>query len=461
LVEIDTAKYDFHTPEHYAFRSKKGLDEDVIRQISKMKGEPQWMLEKRLEGYKYFKTSAMPKWGPDLTHLDFDELFYYVKPSGSVSERWDKVPGDIKNTFDKLGIPEAERKFLAGSTAQFESESVYHHLKKQWEEKGIIFTDMDTGLKEHPEIIKKYFGTVVPINDNKFASLNTSVWSGGSFVYVPKGVHCEIPLQAYFRINTEKMGQFERTLIVVDEGASVSYIEGCSAPVYTTASLHAAVVEIIAKRNSKVRYTTIQNWSNNVYNLVTKRSVAHENAVVEWLDGNLGSAVTVKYPGAILKGKGARADVMSVAYAGKGQIQDTGARIIHQAPNTSSRIIQKSVCKDGGRSSYRGLVRIEKGATNAKSFVECNAYLLDEQSRSDTYPTIKNEEASATVSHEARVGKIAADKLFYLMSRGISEKDALSMIVLGFMDPFIKELPMEYAVELNRLIQLQMDGAVG
>jgi len=461
LVDIDTAKYDFHTPEHYAFRSKKGLNEELIREISKMKGEPQWMLEKRLEGYKYFKSSQMPKWGPDLTHLNFDDLFYYVKPSEKKEQSWDKVPDDIKKTFDKLGIPEAERKFLAGSTAQFESESIYHNLKKQWEEKGILFTDMDSGLKEHPEIIKKYFGTVVPINDNKFASLNSAVWSGGSFVYIPKGVHCDIPLQAYFRINTEKLGQFERTLIVVEEGASVSYLEGCSAPIYSTASLHAAVVEIIAKRNSSVRYTTIQNWSNNVYNLVTKRAVAHEDAVVQWLDGNIGSAITQKYPGVILKGEGARAEVMSVAYAGKGQVQDTGARIIHQAPNTSSKVIQKSVCKDGGRSSYRGLVRIEKGAKNAKSFVECNAYLLDDKSRSDTYPTIKNDETHSTVSHEARVGKIGTDKLFYLMSRGINEKDALSMIVLGFMDSFIKELPMEYAVELNRLIQLQVEGAVG
>lgn len=804
MVEIDTSRYDFKTPEHYAYRSKKGLSEDVIREISKMKEEPEWMLEQRLEGFRHFREKPIPSWGPDLSHLSFDELFYYVKPSGSVEEKWDKVPEEIKQTFDKLGIPEAERKFLAGSTAQFESESVYHHLKKQWEEKGIIFTDMDTGLREHPEIVKEYFGTVVPIDDNKFASLNTATWSGGSFVYVPKNTKCEIPLQAYFRINTEKLGQFERTLIICDEGASVSYIEGCSAPVYTTASLHAAVVEIIAKKNSRVRYTTIQNWSSNIYNLVTKRSVAHENAVVEWLDGNLGcltadskifvnddvkdiqdvqigelvfsldrnfgiiknkvigkkknpprdvykiktlnhreiratsnhpflvlknkngftrinwmeldqikkgdriaisgdvpfegnannisfkqkrgvkkiktpsessidllwlfgfyigdgykdvtricfavpktdksrskvirlmkdifdleceehqnvvlrfnsaalvdfftqegltgnartkripqwvyclpkeqklafiegyldadghrrkskkkghrnvslcsvhkklledtkilamscglnplkiskwtrreklklgkevkeyiayllyfgdrqinspiafvpvtsiescgeeitydievegthnfiangfivhnSAVTQKYPSVILKGEGARAEFLSVAYAGKGQVQDTGAKAIHLAPNTSSKITQKSVCKDGGRSSFRGLINIAKGAENAKSFVECNAYLLDEVSRSDTYPTIRNNERNSTVSHEARVGKIGTDKLFYLMSRGISEKDALAMIVLGFMDSFTKELPMEYAVELNRLIQLQMEGAVG
>jgi Fe-S cluster assembly protein SufB len=461
LVEIDTSKYDFKTPEKYAYRSKKGLSEEVIRDISKMKGEPEWMLKKRLEAYKHFKKKTIPDWAPDLSKLNFDDLFYYVKPTGNVEEKWDEVPEEIKDTFDKLGIPEAERKFLAGSTAQFESESVYHHLKKQWEEKGIIFTDMDTGLKEHSEIVKKYFGTVVPIDDNKFASLNTASWSGGSFVYVPKGVHCDIPIQAYFRINTEKLGQFERTLIIVEEGASVSYVEGCSAPVYSTASLHAAVVEIIAKKNSKVRYTTIQNWSNNIYNLVTKRAIAHENAFVEWLDGNLGSAVTAKYPGVILKGEGARAEVMSVAYAGKGQLQDTGAKAIHLAPNTSSKITQKSVCQGGGRSSYRGLVEIAKGAENSKSFVECNAYLLDEISRSDTYPTIKDEEKNSTIAHEARVGKIGTDKLFYLMSRGIPEKDALAMIVLGFMDSFTRELPMEYAVELNRLIQLQLEGAVG
>jgi Fe-S cluster assembly protein SufB len=461
LEEIDTSRYDFKTPEKYAYRSKKGLSEELIREISQMKDEPEWMLKKRLEGFKHFKQTPLPSWGPDLSQLNFEDLFYYVKPSEGVEEKWDKVPGEIKDTFDKLGIPEAERKFLAGSTAQFESEAVYHHLKKQWEDQGIIFTDMDTGLHEHPEIVKKHFGTVVPIDDNKFAALNTASWSGGSFVYVPKGVHCEIPLQAYFRINTEKLGQFERTLIVVEEGASVSYLEGCSAPVYTSASLHAAVVEIIAKKNAKVRYSTIQNWSSNVYNLVTKRSVAHENSVVEWLDGNLGSAVTQKYPGVILKGKGARAEVMSVAYAGKGQVQDTGAKMIHLAPNTSSRITQKSVCQGGGRSSYRGLIKIAKGAENSKSFIQCDAYLLDQLSRSDTYPTIKDEERNSTIGHEARVGKIGTDKLFYLMSRGIPEKDALAMIVLGFMDSFTRELPMEYAVELNRLIQIQLEGAVG
>jgi Fe-S cluster assembly protein SufB len=834
LAETEASKYDFHTPEHYAFRSKKGLDDAVIRQISQMKGEPAWMLEKRLQAYSHFVKQRLPSWGPDLSHLDLGDLYYYVKPSGENEQSWDKVPSDIRKTFDKLGIPEAERKFLAGSSAQFESESVYHHLKKQWEEQGIIFTDMDTGLKEHPDIVEKYFGTVVPLDDNKFASLNSSIWSGGSFVYIPKNTHCDIPLQAYFRINTEKLGQFERTLIIAEEGSSVSYVEGCfakgtliagnpeykpieeitagdtvlthngkyskvyhnqvrkysgdlyhikvwgnslnniktteehpflcvkrqlshernkswkrgwvaakdldrmdylltpinkkiinsssiefdipfnrkskkvcvllskdffklagyylaegsissgaylnfsfgshergyinevkrllkdifgvasheslhkknhgitvtansvilarlfskfgthcekkvvpewmlfsdpakqaklivalfngdgnyfdtkygyglkeifrinttslklaiqtrdmllrlgivsfinardrkkegrltmytigvsgenmvafaklvgirvkktlnshkratlffidedflyspikkitrtkvrefpvynfsvegdesyvaggvavhncSAPVYSTAALHAAVVEIIAKKNAKVRYTTIQNWSNNVYNLVTKRAVAHENAIVEWIDGNMGSAVTVKYPSVILQGEGARAEVLSVAYAGKGQHQDTGAKAIHLAPNTSSKIIQKSVCKDGGRSSFRGLVRVAKEAEGAKSFVQCNAYLLDKLSRSDTYPTIRSDTPKATVSHEAKVGKIGEDKLFYLMCRGIPEKDALAMVVLGFMESFTRELPMEYAVELNRLIQLQMEGAVG
>jgi Fe-S cluster assembly protein SufB len=419
------------SPHQYVYRSPKGLSKEIIEEISKMKEEPEWMLENRLEALKAFQAKPFPDWGPDLSSIDFDELYYYVKPSEEVSERWDKVPKDIKQTFDRLGIPEAEKKFLAGSTAQMESEAVYHHLKKQWEDKGIIFTDMDTGLKEHPEIVKKYFGSVVPHDDNKFAALNTATWSGGSFVYIPKNTHCDIPLQTYFRINTEKMGQFERTLIVCEEGASVSYIEGCSAPVFSTASLHAAVVEVIAKKNSKVRYTTIQNWSKNVFTTV------------------------------ILKGKGAKAEILTVAYAGKDQIQDTGAKAIHIAPDTHSKIVSKSICQGGGRASYRGLVQIGKEAKNSKCFVQCNAYLLDEKSRSDTYPTIKDEQNNAIVSHEAKVGSISREKLFYLMSRGIKEKDAMAMIVLGFMESFTRELPMEYAVELNRLIQLQMEGAVG
>jgi Fe-S cluster assembly protein SufB len=426
-----------------------------------MKKEPEWMLQKRLEALKQFNSMQMPRWGPDLSALDLQDIYYYVKPEGKTEASWNEVPEDIKNTFDKLGIPEAERKFLAGSTAQFESESVYHHLKEQWEKQGIVFTDMDTGLREHEEIVEKYFGSIVPFSDNKFVALNTAVWSGGSFVFIPKGVKCQFPLQAYFRINTQSMGQFERTMIIVEEGASVNYVEGCSAPIYSTASLHAAVVEIIAKKESKVRYTTIQNWSNNVYNLVTKRAVAHENALVEWLDGNIGSKVTQKYPAVILKGKGARAEIMSIAYSGKGQLQDTGAKVFHLAPETKSRIVSKGICKDGGRQSYRGLVHIAKGAENSKSFVECNAYLLDGHSRSDTYPVIKVEEQKATVGHEAKVGKIGAEKLFYLMSRGISEKDALSMVVLGLMESFTKELPMEYAIELNRLIELQLEKSVG
>lgn len=831
---MEKGKYDFHAPEHYVFRSKKGLSEEVIRNLSKEKGEPDWMLERRLKALKLFEKKPLPKWGPDLSGLQFDDLYYYLKPTEKKADAWDAVPEEIKDTFDKLGIPEAEKKFLAGSSAQYESEVVYHHLKKQWEKKGIIFTDMDTGLQEHPDIVKEYFGTVVPADDNKFSALNTAAWSGGAFVYIPEGVHADVPLQTYFRINAEKLGQFERTMIIADEGSSVSYIEGCftkgtliltnpdhkpieeikvgdkvlthtgkyskvyhtqvrkysgnlykikvwgnvqntievteehpflcvkrtlrnernsswnriweeaknlkkmdyllvpinkkienkasveleitvrrkktkvkvplskeffklagyylaegsisnnaylnfsfgsherkyieetkmllkkvfsakpyevkhknnrgtcvkvssvvlarifahfgkkcnnksipswmifgdpnkqaelvhgmfngdgnyfnvkykyglkeifrinttssklasqvrdillrlnmvsfinicnrkkegrltmytiglsgenlvrfgnlvnipvksninkhkratlffidgdylylpirdikkrkvahhpvynfsvkgdesyvaggvavhncSAPIFSTASLHAAVVEIIAKKNAKVRYTTIQNWSGNVYNLVTKRSVAHENAVVEWLDGNMGSKVTQKYPTVILKGKGARAEIMSVAYAGKGQVQDTGAKAIHLAPDTSSKIISKSVCKDGGRASYRGLVQVGRDAVNSKSFVQCNAYLLDEKSRSDTYPTIRDEQNNAIVSHEAKVGSISREKLFYLMSRGISEKDALAMIVLGFMESFTKELPMEYAVELNRLIQLQMKGAIG
>ncbi len=458
---MDSGKYDFHTPEHYAYRSKKGLSEKVIRDISRMKGEPGWMLERRLQALEQFGGMPMPKWGPDLSGLNFEDLYYYLKPAEKKADAWDAVPDDIKETFDKLGIPEAERKFLAGSSAQFESEVVYHHLKEQWEKKGIIFTDMDTGLKKHADLVEKYFGSVVPSSDNKFAALNTAAWSGGAFVYVPKGVHADIPLQTYFRINAEKLGQFERSLIIADEGSSVSYIEGCSAPVFSTASLHAAVVEIIAKKGAKVRYTTIQNWSNNVYNLVTKRAVAHENAFVEWLDGNMGSRVTQKYPTVLLKGEGAKAEVMSVAYAGKGQTQDTGAKMIHMAPNTQSKIVSKSICQDGGRSSYRGLVDVGAEASGSKCFVECNAYLLDGESRSDTYPKIRDAQNNATVSHEAKVGSISGEKLFYLMSRGVPEKDAVSMIVLGFMESFTRELPMEYAVELNRLIKLQMEGAVG
>ena len=445
----------------YDYFFDKGLSGNVVREISKIKKEPGWMLERRLKALKFFESMPMPAWGPDISALNLQDMRYYVKSKAGNTDNWKDVPADIKNTFDKLGIPEAERKFLAGSTAQFESEVIYHNLKKQWEKQGILFMDLDSGLREHPEIVEEYFGTVVPFSDNKFAALNTAVWSGGSFIYVPKGVKCTIPLQTYFRINTQNMGQFERTLIIAEEGSFVNYIEGCSAPVYSVSSLHAAVVEVIAKKNSRIRYTTIQNWSNNVYNLVTKRSVAYENSTVQWLDGNMGSAVTQKYPTVILKETGATAEITSIAYAGKGQVQDTGAKAIHLAPNTNSRIISKSVSQAGGRSSYRGLVHVAKGAKHSKCFVECVAYMLDDKSRSDTYPTLKIDEKMTTVAHEARAGKISSEKLFYLMSRGISEKDALTMIVTGFMESFTKELPMEYALELNRLITLQMEHSMG
>jgi len=459
LLEKD--KYNFHTLENYSYSSGKGISEEIIRNISKMKNEPKWMLDTRLTALEQFEKMPMPSWGPDLSALDFSNLHYYLKPTENRADVWEDVPKEIKETFEKLGIPEAEKKFLAGSSAQFESEVVYHHLKKQWEDKGIIFMDIDSALQKHPDIFKEYFGTVVPYNDNKFAALNTATWSGGAFIYVPKGVTIDIPLQTYFRINSERLGQFERTLIIADEGASVQYVEGCSAPVFSTASLHAAVVEIIAKKNSKVMYTTIQNWSNNVYNLVTKRSVAYENATVEWLDGNMGSKITQKYPAVILKGRGAKADIFSMAYAGKGQIQDTGAKVIHLAPNTQSRIISKSICKDGGRASYRGLVYVDEKAENSKSFVQCNAYLLDGKSRSDTYPTIIDSQSNANVSHEAKVGTVSKEKLFYLMSRGISEKDAIAMVILGFMESFTRKLPMEYAIELNRLIEMELGRSVG
>ncbi len=460
-IDFSYQKYDFKDDIKYKHLTAKGLDESTVRTISEIKGEPQWMTEKRLLALKVFREKAMPRWGADLRAIDFDDIHYYASPTDGKYDQWDMVPEDIKKTFDRIGIPEAERKFLGGASAQYDSEVVYHNLKKEWEEQGVVFLDMDSGLREYPAIVKQYFGSIIPTTDNKFAALNTAVWSGGSFVYVPAGVKVKIPLQAYFRINTKNAGQFERTLIIVEEGASVHYIEGCSAPIYTAGSLHSAVVEVIAKKNAYVRYTTIQNWSNNVYNLVTKRAAAHENAVVEWLDGNIGSKVTMKYPCILLKGKGARGEVLSVAFAGKGQTQDAGAKIIHMAPNTTSRIISKSISQGGGRSSYRGLLKVVKGATDCKAFVQCDAYLLDEASRSDTYPAIQIDEDTTTVGHEAKVGKIADDKLFYLMSRGMSEKDALAMIVLGFIESFTRELPMEYAVELNRLIEMQLEGAVG
>lgn len=454
-------KYGFKDPEKYVFSTGKGLNEEVIKKISKAKQEPKWMLDLRLKAYKAFIEKPMPRWGADLFGIDFDEITYYIKPSERKSNKWEDVPGYIKKTFDRLGVPEAERKFFAGVGAQYESEVVYHNIRKNLEKKGVIFLDTDTALKKYPEFFEKYFGKVVPYNDNKFAALNTAVWSGGSFIYIPKGVKVNMPLQAYFRINAQAMGQFERTLIIADEGSYVHYIEGCTAPVYSKDSLHAAVVEIIALPNSTVRYTTVQNWSKNVYNLVTKRAIAYEGAFVEWVDGNIGSKVTMKYPCIILKGEKARGDILSVAYAGKNQHIDSGAKAIHLASNTSSRIISKSVSKDGGRTSYRGLVKVAKNARNVKVSVNCDALLLDEISRTDTYPYLEISEPDAVVSHEAKLGKIGQDKIFYLNSRGIPEEEALAMIVMGFFEQFVKELPLDYAVEFNRLINLEMEGSVG
>jgi Fe-S cluster assembly protein SufB len=459
--DIDYSKYDFKDPEVYVYKAPKGLSEDLIKEISLMKGEPEWMLKFRLKALQYFLKRPMPTWGADLSGINFDEITYYVKPTERQASSWDDVPEYIKRTFDRLGIPEAERKFLAGVGAQYESEVVYHRVQEQLKKKGVIFVDTDTALKEYPELFREHFATVVSPNDNKFAALNSAVWSGGTFIYVPKGVHVEIPLQTYFRMNTKNFGQFERTLIIVDEGASVHYIEGCTAPIYLAQSLHAAVVEVICKPYSHVRYTTIQNWSKDVYNLVTKRAVVYEGATMEWVDGNLGSGVNMKYPAVYLKGKGARGDILSIAFAGKGQVQDAGAKATHLAPYTSSSIVSKSISKDGGRASYRGLLRIAKGAYGSKASVRCDALILDEYSRSDTYPTIDVHEKDVQIAHEATVGKIGEDQIFYLMSRGLTEAEAYAMIVLGFIEAFTKELPMEYAVELNRLIQLEMEGSVG
>jgi Fe-S cluster assembly protein SufB len=464
-LQFDYSKYGFRDEENYTFKSGKGLNEDVIRSLSAMKGEPEWMLKRRLKAYQIFLEKPMPLKGTwaneELGDLNFDEIHYYVRPGERAEKSWDDVPENIKNTFEKLGIPEAERKFLAGVGAQYESEVVYHSLREEWEKLGVVFLDTDTALKEQPELFKKYFGTVVPAADNKFAALNTAVWSGGSFIYVPKGVKVDIPLQAYFRINAENMGQFERTLIVVDEGAEAHYIEGCTAPNYSTNSLHSAVVEIIVMKGGKFRYTTIQNWANNIYNLVTKRAIAYEDAQMEWVDGNIGSRLTMKYPSIYLMGKGARGEILSVAYASEGQHQDAGGKVIHAAPHTTSRITNKSVSARGGKTTYRGLAKIAKGAHGCKINVNCDALILDDRSASDTIPYIEVEEDDATLAHEATVGRIGEEQLFYLRSRGIPEADALSMIVLGFMEPFTRELPMEYAVELNRLIQLEMEGSVG
>ncbi len=456
-------QYGFSDEDHSVFQTARGLREDVVRQISAIKNEPAWMLEFRLKALQMFRDRPMPRWGDSaiLDAIDFERIIYYVRPADRQGKTWDDVPKGIKETFDRLGIPEAERKFLAGVSAQYESEVVYHSIKAEIEKLGVIFLDMDSGLREYPEIVKKYFATVIPPNDNKFASLNSAMWSGGSFIYVPKGVKVAQPLQAYFRINAENFGQFERTLIIADEGSSVHYIEGCTAPTYSSDSLHSAVVELIALKGAHIRYTTIQNWSKNVLNLVTKRAVAHEDASVEWVDGNLGSRLTMKYPAIHLVGPRAHGEVLSIAFAGAGQHQDAGAKIIHAAPDTTSTITSKSISKDGGRSSYRGLVKVHPGARGAKVNVRCDALLLDETSRSDTYPTMEIGCDDAAIGHEATVSKVGDDQLFYLRSRGLSEEEAMLMIVNGFIEPFVKELPMEYAVELNRLIQMEMSGSVG
>src|SRR5687768_178358 len=462
LEDIGQYKYGFHDrDDNYVFKSERGLSREVVENISRMKQEPQWMLEFRLKALEHYRTRPMPNWGPSLKALDFENIYYYVKPTEKSEKSWDDVPDDIKKTFDKLGIPEAERKFLAGVGAQYESEMVYHSIQEHLEKQGVIFLSIEDGLKQYPDLFREYFGSVIPPEDNKFAALNSAVWSGGSFVYVPKGVKLDIPLQAYFRINKANAGQFERTLIIVEEGAFVHYIEGCTAPTYTAESLHSAVVEIIAKPGSRVRYSTVQNWSPIVYNLVTKRAVAHEGATVEWLDGNIGSKVTMKYPSVMLVGEGAHGEVLSVAYAQDGQHQDTGAKMIHVAPGTTSRIIAKSISKGHGISTYRGLVRVHNGARGAKSNVECDALLINEHSRTETYPYIEIEDDSASVGHEARVSRVNEQQLFYLQQRGISADQAMAMIINGFIEPITKELPLEYAVELNRLIELEMEGSVG
>ena len=461
-LDMDYSQYDFKdSTEMYVHLSKKGLTKDTVREISKMKDEPQWILDFRLRSYDIFMKKPMPQWGGDLNKIDFQNIYYYAKASEKTEKNWDDVPEDVKNTFDKLGIPEAEKKFLAGVGAQYESEVVYHNLRDDLAKQGVLFLDTDSALKEHPEIFKKYFGKIIPPEDNKFAALNSAVWSGGSFIYIPPGVKVDMPLQAYFRINAENIGQFERTLIIADEGSEVHYIEGCTAPVYSSESLHSAVVELVAHKDAKLRYTTIQNWSNDVYNLVTKRAYAYEGSTVEWIDGNIGSKLTMKYPGIYLMGKKAYGETLSIAFAGKNQHQDTGAKMVHLAPDTTSKITSKSVSRANGRSTYRGLLKVKKGETNVKSTVRCDALLLDDTSKTDTYPYMEINQEDATVTHEATVGKIGDEQIFYLMSRGFSEEEALSLIVNGFMEPFTKELPMEYAVELNRLIKLEMDNSVG
>ena len=456
-------KAGWHDPENSTIRFDFGLSEEVVRQISELKEEPEWMTDIRVKAFKHFSERPMPKWGNTsmLEEIDFENICYYLKSSDSTERDWEDVPDDIRNTFERLGIPEAEQKWLSGVTAQYESEAVYHSIREDLEKQGVIFLDMDSGLKEYPEIVKKWFCSVVPYSDNKFSALNTAVWSGGSFIYVPEGVHVEMPVQAYFRINAKNMGQFERTLIIADKGSSIHYVEGCTAPSYSTDSLHSAVVELVALPGSHIRYSTIQNWSSNVYNLVTKRGIAHEDAKIEWVDGNIGSKLTMKYPAVILKGEGSHAEVISVAYSGEGQHQDAGAKIHHLASNTTSKILSKSISKNGGRGTYRGMVTVSPKADNCKLNVVCDALILDEGSRSDTYPTMEVANPSARCEHEASVSKVSDDQLFYLMSRGHSEEESLAMIVNGFFEPFTRELPMEYAVELNQLMALEMEGSIG
>jgi Fe-S cluster assembly protein SufB len=461
-VAIGDYQYGFSDPtDDYVFTSRKGLDAEIVTQISELKKEPDWMRQFRLDSLAIFESKPMPDWGGALDELDFQNIYYYVRASEGQEKSWDDVPDDIRKTYDRLGIPEAEKKYLAGVKAQYESEVVYGSLQEDLADQGVIFTDTDTALREHSELFREYFSTLIPPSDNKFSALNSAVWSGGSFIYIPPGVHIEFPLQAYFRINSENMGQFERTLIIVDEGASVHYVEGCTAPTYSSESLHSAVVEIVVKRGARCRYTTIQNWSNNVYNLVTKRAMVYADGLMEWVDGNLGSKLTMKYPAVYLMEPGARGETLSIAFASEGQHQDAGSKMVHCAPNTSSRIISKSISKSGGRTSYRGLVKINKNATGCKSSVVCDALILDPESRSDTYPYIEIDEKDVVIEHEASVSKIAEEQLFYLMSRGMSETEASAMIVTGFIEPLVKELPMEYAVEMNRLIELQMEGSVG
>jgi Fe-S cluster assembly protein SufB len=461
LREGYAEKFGFHDADHYVFKSRRGLDAGIIEMISEMKGEPKWMRDYRLKAFEIFGKKPLPLWGGNVSDIDFQNIYYYVKPTSEEAKSWDDVPADMKRTFDKLGIPEAEQKFLAGVGAQYDSEVVYHKIKEHLEKQGVIFLSADQGLRDHEELFKEYFGSVIPSADNKFSALNSAVWSGGSFIYIPKGVHVDVPLQAYFRINTKDMGQFERTLIIVDEGAYVHYVEGCTAPIYASDSLHSAVVEIVVKAGGRCRYTTVQNWSNNVYNLVTKRAKAYRDATMEWVDANLGSKLTMKYPSVFMMEPGAHGEILSIAFAGKGQHQDAGGKVVHLAPHTTSKIVSKSISKDGGRAGYRGLVRVQKGAVDCRSTVNCDALLLDEASRSDTYPYMEIMEDRVTIGHEATVSKIGDEQLFYLQSRGINKEDAAGMIVSGFIEPIVKELPMEYAVEMNRLIQLQMEGSVG